>query len=314
MHENSNDLIIERLNTLNIKDIGQLYHSVYGRSVTDNFFQKKYDTSYIGQTNIGFLAYTSERVLIGFFGAIPCYVNCDGNKILAVQSVDAMIHSDYRFKGLFVKLGELTYDLCKRSGIQFVFGFPNQNSQPGLVNKLGWKMIGSMDRFTIPVRTVPLYKIAQRMPFLNKPYQFYQNRVLRKYTRDSRKQKEALFAEKNYAICRSNDYILYKSYNNNFFINIRDTVLWIRIQNALVIGDMIVPENDFWKIINKLKRIAFWMGVDTINFQTSPDTLLHKRLSEKYKASPSFHIGVKDFGSNVFFEKFSFSYADIDIF
>jgi len=56
--------------------------------------------------------------------------------VIAAQSGDAMTNFAYTGKGFFTQLGEKTDALLKAENIEFVYGFPNQNSYPGYIKKL----------------------------------------------------------------------------------------------------------------------------------------------------------------------------------
>src|ERR1700744_3835126 len=131
--------IVERLNATNLADVEKLHTAVYDRLLQPGFFKKKDDTAFIGIEYTGYIAYSADRLPIAFCGVIPCFIQEGDKIILAAQSADTMTHPDYRNKGLFVELALNTFQLCKESDIQLLFGFPNQNSLPGFVNKLSWQ-------------------------------------------------------------------------------------------------------------------------------------------------------------------------------
>ena len=140
---------VERLTASNIVDVELLHSAVYGRDVTPGFFAKKYNTAFTGAEFTGFMAYTERRQPIAFYAVIPCFIKSAGDIILAAQSADTMTHPAHRNRGLFVELALTTFQLCREVGIQLLFGFPNQNSLPGFINKLGWQATHRLDCFII---------------------------------------------------------------------------------------------------------------------------------------------------------------------
>ncbi len=53
--------------------------------------------------------------------------------------MDTMTHPDYRNRGLFIKLANMTYDFVeKKEGAALFIGIPGSNSFYGFVKKLGW--------------------------------------------------------------------------------------------------------------------------------------------------------------------------------
>lgn len=65
----------------------------------------------------------------------------DAQVYKCVRTVDAVVHPDYRKRGLFSKLTMYGLDLMKENKIDFIFNTPNSNSMPGNL-KMGWKVLG----------------------------------------------------------------------------------------------------------------------------------------------------------------------------
>jgi hypothetical protein len=74
----------------------------------------------------------------GLYVTVPARFKCGDRTLLAAQSLDTMVDAKFRGFGLFTKLARAVYDEMARSGVAFVYGFPNGNSYPGFVQKLGW--------------------------------------------------------------------------------------------------------------------------------------------------------------------------------
>src|SRR3954451_14581346 len=144
MEDINDNVKIERLDFSRLKDLEALHKAVYGCLPPNNYFQKKYDTSYTGTSYIGYIAYNKEKFPIAYYGVMPCHIQYKNEIILSAQSGDTMTHPMYRYKGMFVELSRMTFELCKASGIKIVFGFPNQNSYHGAIHKLGWTMTEQM--------------------------------------------------------------------------------------------------------------------------------------------------------------------------
>src|SRR5437588_761672 len=113
----SKEYIVERLGKKNLGDLDKLHTAVYGKRQSAGYFGKKYDTAYLGVEYIGYIAYDNNRVPIAYYGIVPCFIRYNNQLYLGAQSVDTMTHEKYRFKGLFVQLANLTYDLAMDEGI-----------------------------------------------------------------------------------------------------------------------------------------------------------------------------------------------------
>jgi GNAT superfamily N-acetyltransferase len=304
---------VERLSASNLHQLDALHLAVYGKPVAGGFYERKYHTMYTGVQYIGFIACSPEGTAIGYYGVIPCFLSCNGRRVLAAQSTDTMTHPGYRLKGLFVELANLAYDLCRENGITLVIGFPNQHSYHGAVQKLGWKMTDSMSCFTLPVKTWPLEKLATRLSMTN-VYNRLVNRVLKKYAAPRTGIANQLLTEGYAGIDRDAAYMAYKTYTNNQVITIGSVIAWIKIKNGLIIGDLRVESAGFERAIKKIKRLAAILGTRQVQFHISPGTALHTLFSERCASAPSFPVLFQDLDSGLPLAAFKFSFADIDIF
>ncbi|HSU27765.1 MAG TPA: GNAT family N-acetyltransferase, partial [Chitinophagaceae bacterium] len=201
MDERTQEYSIERLSADNLPDLSILYTEVYNRKPGAAYFQKKYDTGYTGLKYTGYFAYDKEHRPLAYYGVIPCFVGYTEKIMLAAQSADTMTSPRHRYKGLFVELSNKTFALCQGSGIKLVFGFPNQNSYHGAVNKLGWKMTHELDCFTIPVKRNVMGKLLTGSRGLRKIYQSYSGSVLKKFLMPGDGFKSSVIADGFAGVC-----------------------------------------------------------------------------------------------------------------
>src|ERR1700753_3105343 len=131
------DYKLARFSCEAIPVVEALHAAVYGSKPETGLYAKKYDTAFAGASYVGFIAYGIYGKAIAFYGALPCFIAFNYETILAAASAYAMTHPDYRRQGLFEELASRTVELCRTLGVKLVFGFPNQNSLPGFLNKLG---------------------------------------------------------------------------------------------------------------------------------------------------------------------------------
>jgi len=305
----------KRLSKETISDLATLHTAVYGRIPPPGFFVKKYDTAYTGLAYTGFIAYTNEMVPIAYYGVIPCFISSGGRTILAAQSSDTMTHPGYRNKGLFVKLAELTFELCRSAGIGILFGFPNQHSLPGFLHKLGWQHSGAMECFIIPVRTLPLERIAAGFSFLKKCYAWYAAKVLNGYLVRQQGIKGSVLQEGYDSVLRNADYLKYKTYTDTFVIGIEGTDLWLKINGGLLIGDVSDTAADLTRVMDRLSALARRLGLRQIQCHASSGTGLHTFFAAHYRAVPSFPVIFKILDDRRLpTDRMKFTFADIDIF
>ncbi|MFA6085042.1 GNAT family N-acetyltransferase [Mucilaginibacter sp.] len=305
---------IKRLNYDRLKDMAQLYEAVYGKPLAADYYARKYDTAYTKVMYTGFLAYNANDLPVAYYGVIPCFIRYDYEPVLAAQSADTMTHPGHRNKGLFVLLANLTYDLCRNKGIKLLFGFPNQNSLPGLANKLGWQVVGHLDRFTIPVTTVPLERMAANSSVLKGLYKAYIKQVLKKLVLPQQGIPNSVFNEEYNGVYRADDYLQYKTYNTTCTIKIGEATVWFKIQNGFIVGDINGFDNDFDKVIKTLTQLAKKLGLQKLQFQASPYTKLYALLKKRSEPIPAFPVLIKDLGLGTDLTNIEFTFADIDIF
>jgi hypothetical protein len=82
---------------------------------------------------------------------IPVKVKTGEEIMTAGLTLNIMTHPDYRRQGIFESLAGTSYQEAGEDGIDFVYGFPNRNSRPGFIGKLGWVAVAPL-----PVMIKPL--------------------------------------------------------------------------------------------------------------------------------------------------------------
>ncbi|HEY4323701.1 MAG TPA: GNAT family N-acetyltransferase [Mucilaginibacter sp.] len=303
----------ERLSESNITDLEKLHTAVYTQTSPHNYFQNKYDTSFTSVQHTGYIAYDNE-LPIAFYGVIPCFLDLNGSIILAAQSADTMTHPKYRNKGLFIELAKQTFELCSQHGIELLFGFPNQNSLHGLVNRLSWTSTERMSYFIISIGTFWWQRIFRKLPPLQTWYKSYQRRQLKKVLLSQKGIDNSVFNDKCGGILRDQNYLEYKNYNTTHVIKLGASILWVKINNELLIGDISVSPGNFDDMIKKLKRFAYKLGIKEVHFHACPKTTLHSLFAARFNALPSFPVIFKELNGTVDIGQIKFTSADIDIF
>jgi len=76
--------------------------------------------------------------IAGYYSVMPLRLKAADCEMLSALSVGTMTHPDYRGKGVFTNLARETYAITRQKGIEFICGFPNDNSYPGFIKNLGW--------------------------------------------------------------------------------------------------------------------------------------------------------------------------------
>lgn len=308
------EMKIVQLDAGRLKDLELLHAAVYGRMPDKDLYRRKYDTAYTGHSWLGFIAYAADGTPAAYYGVLPCYLSVEGQLLSAAQSADTMTHPLHRKKGLFVILAQRAYELCRRSGIQLVFGFPNQNSYHALAHRLGWESAEYMDLFILPAPALPLEYLARKLRWTRWLYRRYTRLVLRGCLLPVDGILNGLLEEGFAGVFRDATYLRYKTYHSTLVIQAGEAKAWIKPGASLFVGDMEVNGSQFDGAIRGLKRTAQKLGIPRISFQVSPGTHLHRLLAQHIEPSPSFPIMIKDLGAGLPPGRLKFTFADVDIF
>jgi len=82
--------------------------------------------------------------IVGQYAIVPVKMKVGTKIILAAQSVDTMTHPDYRRQKMFETLAQKVYEDAAADDVFLIYGFPNQFSHPGVINRLSWFDVSNM--------------------------------------------------------------------------------------------------------------------------------------------------------------------------
>lgn len=305
----------EKLTEANISDLKIIYKAVFGNDYCVAEIKRKFDTSYLGVKYFGHIAYY-DNLPVAFHGAVPFQMRYRNKLELAAQYGDAMTLRSHTGKGLFTRLGEMTDKQLQEAGITFVWGFPNQNSEYGYLHNLKWNYAERMKGFKIRASRFPLEKIARKTELTSVVFDKKVTAAFKKYKTNTFLQGTVILNDDAVTINRDNEYYQYKSFTNNFMIEIKETLFWIKIKNGLLIGDVSINSIEkFDEALQILKQISSKNGIDNIIFQASPDTQLSKMMEERADEKfDSWIVGFKRFSTEFPLEKLKFTFGDLDTF
>lgn len=110
--------------------------------------------------------------IVGHFGAIPVKWKCGDETIMGAQSVDGFTHPDYRLQGMFVKLAKTVHDEAIGSGVSLIWAFPNQNSYPAFMKRLGFREIGTVPGLMLMLDTKRLLRPGSFVQYIRSGWLF----------------------------------------------------------------------------------------------------------------------------------------------
>ena len=282
----------------------ELFRSAFHARLTYQHFTTRFNTSVLGEEVIGFIAKDkSSNIPAAYYGVFPVKVKRGNEIFFAAQSGDTMTHEDHRKKGLFVWLAKMTFEKCRDKGIEVVFGLPNKNSYPGFINRLNWLQKDDISSYDLKVSpgTLPVAKIFLKSG-LFKLYIQIALRLLRNYIVKTPDVFMNPLSNEESAVYREKNYLAYKRSINKVFIQINGVIVWISFTDVLWIGDFHNYELVDAAVVRKLKRIAAYLGYNTIRFnlntQVQPKFLNYfKRVAKEPLCF--FYIGQKLRNSNL---------------
>ncbi len=105
----------------------------------------------LAKTNTIYYAMHNSEVA-AIYTAMPVLFNINGEKKIALQSIDTLTDLEHRGKGLFPILAAKLYDDAVENSFELVYGFPNENSAPGFFKKLKWASFGEAPFLLKPIK------------------------------------------------------------------------------------------------------------------------------------------------------------------
>jgi GNAT superfamily N-acetyltransferase len=297
--------------------IQTLYRICFHYEVDLKEIALKYDTSLFGCSDIGFLAFDQNDKPAAYYGVFPMILKYNNEQILVAQSGDTMTAPQHQKKGLFVQLARKTYEYAKKVGIQFVFGFPNENSFPGFEKKLSWIFFGNMERFDILNRTLPLCEISSKSILFESIYYQWVKYRLKNYLIKSMPTTAQNFDVNPAGIERNLNFFKYKlKVKNVYLITIASFEIMIKIKGHLIIGDVAYfNKSEFSDFISIVKALGHDLGCRKVVFTMNKNHWLHEYFNEFFVSKTSLPIGFLFLNDqNINPEKISFIHSDFDTF
>jgi len=164
--------IFKKTNQLSIAEKEQhleLFSRVFAKKMSKEQFDRKYlytptVYSYHGLMNI-------DGLIVGAYNAIPYLYMYFGQKLMFSLSVDMMIDKQHR-PGPFNlhKMANLVYDAMKKDGIAFLLGFPNDQAYDLNKKVLGYRDIGELDYYVLPLNIGAVIPKLKCLDFLSRSF------------------------------------------------------------------------------------------------------------------------------------------------
>jgi hypothetical protein len=311
-----NDYQFERVSEINCSELKEIHKNAFGIDFNLTMFLQKQDTTKFGDSFVGFVAYDKNNTPAAFYGVYPCQIQYKGKLYLAAQSGDTMTHSDHSGKGLFTLLATKTYEYCKENGFHLVFGFPNENSFPGFIKRLGWSHFDDLTPYLIRVKCIPWIRLKNTFKLPQSLHDRWCRFRLNKLPKGSPFQSSCHTSD-GVVVDHSADFFTYKTYGENYLIQLKGINVWLKFDDTfLIIGDIEkCTDEQFLAVVKALKHVAFWMGLPHLRFHTSSNTW-GEYVFKKYGVAMEmrYPVGGINFSHEIPLEKMKFTAADNDTF
>ena len=300
---------LKRLEEKDLPAVKEIFLKVFNKKVSLAYLKSKYDTSNIGIEYICSIAHHDKKP-IAFYGAIPQKFSNSKNEVFIAHACDSFTLKAYQGQGLHYQLAKLSYQFMEEKGIKYVYAFHSENTYYS-TKKLAWKEHVHLERFNLEVKTLPIAKVFNKLG-MNAIY----NLFFRKDIPNGSFAKLRLEHSDKFRQNLTSDFINYKnSFNDHYLIESEGCVLWVKIAAIMMVGLFYAPsENSFQKAIQKLKRKAFFLGINEILFQVDPASKMASQLRSIASPKKSWLLGYLDFDPEIDIQDFMFSYSDLDTF
>ena len=310
------DYSIKRFQQEHIGEVNNLFEIAFQKPSKESLFEKKFNTILCGASPIGFIAYDENNAPVAFYGVYPCTMIYRGKRFLVAQSGDTMTLPEHQGKGLFTQLAKLTYEACKSEGIHLVFGFPNENSYPGFVKRLGWTHFDNLSVYMMRVKALAWLRLKKTLRLPQSWHTRWCQFILKRQPK-GQPFASSITSDVHAVVDHSPEFFEYKCYGGNFLIDVNGISVWVKFnEEYLFIGDMDVrTEADFLKVTRKLKRIARWCGLPHLRMHVSSSTQYDEWFQRHGKKhNLSYPVGGIAFSEEIPLEILKFTTADNDTF
>ncbi|MCA0986859.1 GNAT family N-acetyltransferase [Guptibacillus algicola] len=159
----NSDIIYRLYKDSDFTEYVKLYLKVFKKNISKQYFDWKFrsesNPAYI------FCAFNSEGDMVAARVILLTDIMCNGETIKGAQSVDSMVDSDYRGRGIYKNLNILAIDVIEKLDVKWIITFPNGNSFPAL-QKIGWEEVSPI---SIKIKVLRYKPFAPNIPGLTWP-------------------------------------------------------------------------------------------------------------------------------------------------
>jgi len=144
----------------NLSETIDMTREYYGDSwISDPSFLKwQYEDNPAGPAAIQLARDVETDQLAGQYVVIPMRFKTNEETLVGTLSLNTLTRQVYSGQGIFTGLAKAVYQDCAEQGSRFCYGFPNPNSYPGFMKKLGFTDLGNVPLLLRPLNPKALVK------------------------------------------------------------------------------------------------------------------------------------------------------------
>ncbi len=305
---------IRRLSPELLPELATLFWEIFGVKHELEFLRWKYDSPALEASYLGFMGFDQQNKPIGFCGGIPCRLAYQGMEIRGIQLCDTMTLPAWRGKGLWGRLANTLGELALAENILFHFGIVNEDSYHASQKKLPWDLVGEMRRFAFPVHTLPLQKLGQRVPWVEKVQEHLLETALAPFAQIAQLPNH-LTDDGKLAVIHDEAFFHYKLRPGQRLLDLDAAQVWIKAKRGLWIGDMMLKENYTPKdVVDQLRQIAFRAGIHHIHAQFAVGSNLEAQFRTFDLGKTSWKITARSYDPRIPASALALTLGDMDTF
>lgn len=296
--------------------LAPLLQEVFGpRGFTPEWLRRKYAWQREDVGAFACVAFAANGEPAAAVGVLPWPFRHGDRTELAAQIGESSTAPAHRGRGLFVRLVQLAHEVCDAAGLSFVIRFPNENSFPITVAKLGYTHLGDLVEFRQPVKTVWTERLASRVG-LDTAYGGYVARVERRLAEAAPTALSSVLAEGFAGVDRDREFLAYKaSFGGSHVLNLDGVRVWLSVRHGVLVGDVEAPSDaELARGLDALTRLARRLGVHRLLFQASGDLRLARVLATRLPEAGTRPVAYLDIRSRIPPDALRFTLGDIDTF
>lgn len=163
------DFLVKKTSELTDQDkveIIAVFNEVFDKNRTVQEFDNQFYNNPIGYSYHSLMVENGK--IVGCDSFIPSYYMLLSEKRMFANSVDTMVKKKYRDFFNFYEMVNAATDFMKKDGVDFVYGFPNDNSYPIYIKSGLMHDIGKMNTYCLPYRIGGIKPKLKALNFVSK--------------------------------------------------------------------------------------------------------------------------------------------------